>query len=286
MDGDVMIRRPQVAEFSTAARTEADRDPAEVGRIKPKQAFLDHLDLIDRAVASICRRHSLPADDAEDLKAHVRMRLIDDDYAILRKFQGKSALGTFLTVVIANLFRDWRTARWGKWRPSAIARRHGSVGIRLEALISRDGYSIREAIHVLLSRSDEMPAMKELVRIAAELPPRSNPRKVERLVTLDVASLHRTDHRVLEEEWRTTRETFGHCLARALSQLTPEDQLILKLRFQDGMSVAAVARTLSLEQKPLYRRIDNCLARLRALMSADGMNREQISDFVGVDWPA
>jgi RNA polymerase sigma factor for flagellar operon FliA len=281
-----MIRRTQTAEFPAAAfETEAVYDSAEKGRIKPKQAFLDHLDLIDRAVGSICRRHSLPVDDAEDLSAHVRMRLIDDDYAILRKFQGKSALGTFLTVVIANLFRDWRTARWGKWRPSACARRHGSVGIRLEALISRDGYSIREAIHVLLSRAEETPAKKELVRIAAALPPRSNPRKVERLAVPDAVSQDSTERRVLEEEWRTTRDTLGQCLARALSHLTPEDQLILKLRFQDGMSVADVARTLSLQQKSLYRRIDNCLARMRALLSADGVDREQVSAFVDTDWP-
>jgi len=275
-----MMRRTQVAEFPPAAfETEADRDPVEEG-------FLDHLDLIDRAVGSICRRHSLPADDADDLTAHVRMRLIADDYAILRKFQGKSALGTFLTVVIANLFRDWRTARWGKWRPSATARRYGSVGIQLEALISRDGYTIREAIQVLLSRAEEMPAMTELVRIAAALPPRSNPRKVERLAVPEAASSDSTEQRVLEHEWRSTRDTLRNCLARALSQLIAEDQLILKLRFQDGMPVAEVARTLCLQQKPLYRRIDNCLARLRVLMSAEGVNREQVSALLGADWPA
>lgn len=45
---------------------------------------------------------------AEDLESEVRLRLLEDDYAVLRKHRGDSSLVTCLTVVIANMFRDYR----------------------------------------------------------------------------------------------------------------------------------------------------------------------------------
>jgi len=47
--------------------------------------------------------------------------------ALLAKFEGRSSLRTFLTVVIQRLFLDHRISAWGKWRPSAEARRGGST---------------------------------------------------------------------------------------------------------------------------------------------------------------
>ena len=75
----------------------------------------------------------------------VRLKLLQDDYAVLRKYRGASSQTTFLTVVISNLFRDHRIKHWGKWRPSAEAKRHGEVAVRLEAAIYRDGQSFEQA---------------------------------------------------------------------------------------------------------------------------------------------
>lgn len=45
----------------------------------------------------------LPDDWRDDLVAEVLLALIDDDFAILRRFQGNSSLGTYLVVVARRL---------------------------------------------------------------------------------------------------------------------------------------------------------------------------------------
>ena len=79
----------------------------------------------------------------------MRLRFIENDYAAIRKFRGESSLGTYLTVVVAMLVRDYRVQRWGRWRPSAAARRLGDVAVRLETLVRRNGQAVHEAAETL-----------------------------------------------------------------------------------------------------------------------------------------
>src|SRR5947208_3040379 len=43
-------------------------------------------------------------DDVEDFASWVKLRLIDGDYAVIRKFQGRCSPATYLTVVIRRLY--------------------------------------------------------------------------------------------------------------------------------------------------------------------------------------
>jgi RNA polymerase sigma factor for flagellar operon FliA len=51
------------------------------------------------------------------------------------------------------------------------------------------------------------------------------------------------------------------------------------------MSVADIARTLRLDQKPLYRRIDGSLARLRPALEAGGVDRDLAAELLSDDAP-
>lgn len=62
-------------------------------------------------------------------------------------------------------------------------------------------------------------------------------------------------------------------IQQALSRIDPEDRLILKLRFEAGLSVPEVARTLHLGSAfRLYRRIDRVLADLRGYLETLGID--------------
>lgn len=63
-------------------------------------------------------------------------------------------------------------------------------------------------------------------------------------------------------------------LADAVGALTPHDRLILRMRFEDGVSIADIARTLQLEQKPLYRRLEGLLSALRRALEHGGLTSE------------
>ena len=91
--------------------------------------FLTLLPLVDRVIAFVARRHHLATAEAEEFAAHVKLKLVENDYAVLRKFQGRSSMQSFLTTVISRLSLDLRNDEWGKWRPSAEARRSGPVAV-------------------------------------------------------------------------------------------------------------------------------------------------------------
>src|ERR1700755_1489778 len=57
--------------------------------------FVSCLGLIDAVVRGVGRRHRLTADEADELRSLVRLRVLADDYGILRKFQGRSSLKTY-----------------------------------------------------------------------------------------------------------------------------------------------------------------------------------------------
>lgn len=235
--------------------------------------FLDNLELIERIIASVCRRHGLRGDDAAELASWIRLRLIEGDYAIIGKFRGESSLGTYLTVVIAMLYREYRIQQWGKWRPSAAARRRGPLAIRLETLVHRDGYTVNEAAEVLRTSGETDLSNRELAELLAELPRRRPLRPVKVAAeAADEASASASAEEVVEAgESEMERQAAERAMARAFDGLSAEDALIVRMRFWDGMSVAHIARSLRVPPKPLYRRIDAALLALRDRLESAGI---------------
>jgi RNA polymerase sigma factor for flagellar operon FliA len=248
----------------------------------PKALFLANLDTIDRIVGALSAHYAMDADERDDFGAWVGMRLMEDDYAILRKHEGRSSLGTYLSVVIANLLRDRRIQKWGKWRPSAAARRVGPLGIRLERLIRRDGLSFDAAVQVLRSRNGVQIDERELARLAASFPDRSRPRIApDADALLRAEGDDRADDRVLAAEQERHEASLLDALERSLAGLDDEDRAILKLRFWEGLTIADIGRALHLEQRPLYRRMDRLLIRLRASLASRGVDRHDVALALG-----
>ena len=251
--------------------------------MNPERLFLDNLQYIDRVADALARRNGMSRDEREDFGAIVRARLIADDYGVIRKFRGESAFTTFLTVVITNAFRDYRTSQWGRWRPSAAARRMGDVAVRLETLLHRDGYPLQEAIQVLRTSGEILPADTILARLAASLPERTT--TVLTLVPPDeVADQASADEAVVRREFDETRLHLERNLAEGLSELSAEDQIIVRMHFWEAMTVADIARALQLDQKPLYRRLERCLQNLRSWLEQRGIDRSAVTAyFSGVE---
>ncbi len=242
--------------------------------------FLSVLPTLDRGVRLIGRRHGLSEADAEEFGAWFKARVIESDYAILRKFGGKSTLTTYLSAVLVNAFKDYRNAKWGRWRPSADARRRGALAIRLEAMICRDGWSVREAVSVLENSDGHSP--DRVHEMARQIRPRPRPREV------DVSAAHREaapqgSDGFWETEHATGRDRAFRLLTDQIARLGPEDQLVLRMRFWDGLSVADIARALGLEQKPLYRRLERLEGALRTMLHGVGITREEVRQILATE---
>jgi RNA polymerase sigma factor (sigma-70 family) len=242
-----------------------------------EEIYLSNADLIERALAMVCRRHGLYGADAEDFASTARLHLIENDYAVLRQFQGRSSLPSYLVVVITRQFQDWRNARWGKWRPSAEAKRLGETAVRLETLTVRDGLTIDEAYEVLRTHHKISVTRAELESMAARFPVRHKKSFVDEEAMSALPSSDRGgEESAMSKEAERTARRAAIALTASLRQLPPQDRLILKMRFEDSCPVARIADALQLEQKPLYRRIDRLLFGLRRTLESEGVKADEL----------
>ena len=242
--------------------------------------LLEHLEFIERTVASVARRNAVAPWDAEDLAAQVKLRLMENDYAVLRRFEGRSRLTTYLTTVIHNLFRDFRIKRWGKWRPSAAAKRLGDLGVQLEALLYRDGFGTRESFAILRDRFAVEATDQELESLAARLRARTT-RRIETDATLDrLESQERGDRGVRQGERDAALARVSKALRLVLASLEPEDRLILRMRFADGLTIRAIAGALDLEQRRMYTRVQRLLVEVRRRIEDAGIGCDEVLDLL------
>ncbi len=252
-----------------------DRDGAEA-------LLLEHLNFIDRIAAKVCAKHGIWDVEAEDFTSWVRMKLMEDDYAVLRKFRRESEVKTYLTVVVARHFASYVRIKRGEWRASAAAERLGEPARELERLVRRDGYTLQQAGELLRTAGHTTLSDAQLARILANLSDRPL-RPVELLLesVLDAAvSSSSADERIVAAEAETQRAEVMSALHRALEQLLPEEQLIVRLYFEEGLSVADIARTMGLDQKPLYRRLPRLRDRLRTLLEGAGLRQNDVHNLL------
>ena len=242
-----------------------------------EKAFLELLPAVDRIVSYVCRRNRLGPAEADDFRSLVRLKLIESDYEVLRRYKGQSTLRTYLTVVIQRRFLDYRISEWGKWRPSAEARRLGPEAVELDRLINRDGLSAAEAIETIRTRVGESLPRKELEKLAARLPGRTPRRFVgeERAEALPAPA--DVENEILGRELAPVGAKAASALKGAVEGLPPQDRLILKMRFSDSFTVAQIAAALRLEPKPLYRRLEGILASLRRGLERAGLSGADVS---------
>jgi RNA polymerase sigma factor for flagellar operon FliA len=238
----------------------------------PRELFESELPMVREVIAYISRRRRLSREDAEDFRSWTFLKLMDNDYAILRKYEGRASLRTYLTVVIERLSIDYQIARWGKWRPSARAIELGPEAVELDSLLFRDGYTVHEAVQLLLSRGKTSLAEDALLGIASQLSAR--PRRARELTALPASLAAETggaDRGILEKERAAERRKLREALDQGFQGLSEEDRLIARLRFVNGLPPNEIAAALRLPVRDLYRRIEHMKKRLRTRLERAGI---------------
>jgi len=260
-------------------------EASEAGEMTHEQFFLEQLPVIERVIGWVCARRGLRGADAEDFASVVNTRLIENEYQVLGKWQGRSSIKTYLTTVINRIYLDFQVQRFGKWRPSAEARRLGPVALRLEQLMFRDGLSFDEACEVLRSDPRMLLNRDDLHAIRIRLPQRTSRR----------GDLH--EHEPVRQESaaeavdRKERQALANrmfaVIRCSLSRLPALDRLLVRLHFQLGLTVAEAARAMDADQKALYRKKEDIRKRLKADLEAEGLGVEEAQLLLAeLDWEA
>lgn len=253
-------------------------------RADAEKRFLEHLSTIERIAAFYCRRARMTDADTEDFVGFVKLELIENDYEIIRTFEGRSSFATWLTTVIHRMLHQYRTKAWGKWRPSAEAKRMGDVAIALERLTTRDGYSASEAIELLTTGSTPAASRRELEAMLLRLPVRTpRPMLVPDDNVPDVAAEDDPSDSVMSRDRETCARRTAAALDEALAEFEPEDRLILKRRFWSAQRIADIADSLHLDAKKTYKRIDRLLASLRSALELRGITADDLADLFAHD---
>jgi RNA polymerase sigma factor (sigma-70 family) len=245
-----------------------------------RQLYLRELPTVDGIVRTACRRRGAGMDE-EDFASIVKLKLIEDDYAVIRKFSGRSSFRTYLTIVIQRFLLDQRVREWGRWRPSTEAKRLGGLAVTLERLLHRDGLTFEEAC-VLMAASAERPSRSALETLAGQLPSRRyrlvharEPKEHD--ATLDASAVERP---AFQRDRERIADRAVRVLEEAISRLEAEERLILRLRYQEELTTVEVARNLGTTRRQLQKRIRHLLDALRGALEARGLDRGTAWDLI------
>jgi RNA polymerase sigma factor for flagellar operon FliA len=249
--------------------------------IDAEELFLTNLIVIDRAISYVCHRNRIGRDEGEEFGSYVKFKLIETNYAIIRKFEGRSSFSTYMTTVIQRMFFQYRVQMWGKWRPSAEAKRLGDKGITVERLLTREGFTYAETMAILTCGHEAAFTVAEIEAIYVRLPVRQ-PRPVL------VSGIEKTDNgpfiETEDELFSSERGKAARCTAAVIdaimATMAAEDQMILRMRFWGGRKVPEIGRALGLEAKKLYKRIDKLLSQLRLALEQEGIAASEICELL------
>ncbi len=250
-----------------------------------EQAFLDNLGFIEAVARRSAAKKALPPAEIDDFVGEVRLKLILDDYAVLRGYEGRreSSLKTFLVVVINHALLDLLDRLWGKRRPSKLAEELGPAAVEYERLRVHDRLSGREALTTLASRqlSLEPHAVYALEARISQRSYRSQADEAE-LADLPAPNGRGDEHLLTQMRAQLRRRALAET-GRLRAELPPEDQAILCCLFDHSWSVAETARRCHLDQKQLYRRRDRLLGQLKEQLLGVGWTTEDVAEALAGD---
>lgn len=245
-----------------------------------QRLLVEHLDLIDQIVRTTGRRRHLSAEQ-DEFAGFVRLRLIEDDYAVLRKFQHRSSWRTYLAAVIERLSFDFCVQRWGRWRPSAVADRLGPVAVLLERLVTRDGHTLVEALEIVQTSQASGMSVRELRDLWDQLPVRLKTTEVEEDAAAAIPSPQTSESRVEDAEHRVNIARLARTLQSAIAALPDQDQVLLTLRYRHDLSIAEIARTSGISVPTLHRRLDRTIKALKRALTSSGIEPREAIALIG-----
>lgn len=226
--------------------------------------------------------------EALELSNLVLNKLEANEYKILKQFQGKSKLTTYLTAIISRQAVDMLRQKHGRNRQKERAGALGPLGDKVYKIVFQQGLSLVEVQKDFLRRRLPVPtdeAIQEVidniqgpVKIPADTPdiktgflkPADNPGG-------NVVEI--PDHASNPEQTmldQTRNQSVNLSLAELLDKLSGEDRMILRMRFGFGehekqAKIPEIAAALHISPKTVYKRITTILGTCRKHLELKGV---------------
>ncbi|HJQ40365.1 MAG TPA: hypothetical protein VKB93_24740 [Thermoanaerobaculia bacterium] len=243
-----------------------------------EEFFLANRAEIERAVRFVAGHARLSPEDAEELLSNVNLHIIENDYAVIRKFKHGCSFATYVVVIARHALADMRMQVHGRFRNSAEARRLGEPAMRLEALVRRDGLTLEEAVPQV---QRDFPSLTtgEIVKLETRLPKRA-PRAREVALGPEIEPKIEggtVEELAIDHERAARAAKINGIVQQTLARLTRADRVAFQFRWgSPPVSVADLSRMFHRDQKQLYRRLDAAGRHVQKALLAAGITLEEI----------
>ncbi len=249
-------------------------------------AWAEFLDQYTPLIRHLVQRHEPDPSQSEDCFTWVCEALADDGFRRLRNFRpdGPARFRTWLVAVVANLCRDWRRRQRGRVRPFRAVTRLPELDQHVYRLIFVQGHSRTECVATLAPQFPGLtdatvaeisgrlfglltPQQRWQLSARPHTPLRAGSRQADRAD--DPMERVETPESGPEDQVAALQER--QRLRQALARLAPEQRLLLRLRYERGLTLAEVAR-LTRQPDPFRanRRIQAALEALAQMMAQSG----------------
>lgn len=187
-----------------------------------------------KLIESICLKRFNYTEEGHECYVYVLGKLMENNYAVINAFQGRSTFKTYLFSVTTRLAIDFYRHRYGKTSKKSNPDQPDSKKNRLKTVSIIDAENLSD---------DE-----------------------------------RLDETVINREDKEVKKRLEGILKSHLSDLSPEDRLLLKMKYEDNFKVSEIAELLKLDQKKTYRKINRILSDFKEEFLKKGFNINSILD--------
>jgi RNA polymerase sigma factor (sigma-70 family) len=255
----------------------------QLGSREAQAAWAEFLEAYSPVILQIVQLFEREPDHAADCFLFVCEQLNQNQFRRLRRFKpdGPARFVTWLRVVVRNLCLDWHRKEFGRQRVFDSIARLAAFDQDVYSKVYEQGLSQEEALFSLGTKYPRLTVDEvgeSVGRIQQALTPRqlwllsTRRPKVESLESESAdnqESLERQipDPRPDPQALSVTREDQA-ALERALNGLSAPERLLIKLRFEQDLTLREVAELLDLKDpQTADRRIREVLERLRKELS-------------------
>jgi RNA polymerase sigma factor (sigma-70 family) len=250
---------------------------------EPEEAWTEFLQEYSTLIFSVVRHLERDIDRASDCFQFVCEQLSNDSFRRLRRFkpEGPAKFSTWLRAVVRNLCLDWRRKEFGRRRVFRSIARLSSFDQEVFRCVYERGDSIDATFVLLQSRfSDVTPERfaESRERIDQELTVKQRWLLGARIAqgAAGAAPTFEEPEAALREisdprpdpETQAVLSERRAALDRALEQLSKRERLLVRLRFEQEVTLEQIANLLDLgNAQRADRQIKEILARLRVDLS-------------------
>lgn len=227
---------------------------------------------IGRIAHTRARGAGMAADDALDLEQDLKLALMKDSAAPLRRFAGRGSFTGFVRIVVQHLAEDLVRARLGRQRDPEAVQRLDPLARRIYRLLHVEGHRadqlehlVRDAAGQPLPKAEIVAAVSRLDTVLGAHAPLGRPRAVSlTVVSADGEQRDRPlpndapspEALLIASEERTRQEAALDAVTAAMASLPDDARAYLHHRFMQDppLPPRRIAELMGLPIEELYRR--------------------------------